>query len=404
MYEYSPDTRMAWIWTDDTATIRINNTPLDANGNVIRPDGLWHYAVLQLGFPASVYSRRWSIDGSTLSSWGALFGAGNPPGQILNAFFVSASTYFGDIASNFSMANAGFYNGIQLSQTQINNHYQRGIGYFGELSGVRAARILNKYWSPNIITASGETQMSSDFHYDPIVSPGQQSSPMSVLSALQEVANTEGGLLWVDARGFINFDARDTRYLNAKTAQYVFGENAAGGELPYEEVDYDYDPTYVYSEADLTADSGVVYTSVNATSQTAYGQRILSQQMFMANDWDVQQAANFFTKRYAVPPGGNGSTAPLRINRLTINPGSNPNLWTAALSLDIGERITVTRRTAPGTIITGDYYIEQVSHSVDGSESSWTVSYQLSPVFNPVAWILGDSTYGVLGTTTVTVY
>lgn len=402
LYAYSALSEIAFYWTDDTNVNRIN-TFFTSNGSVVRPDNKWHHVVVELGFISGNYSSRWAFDGGTFTSWNTVTGAGTPPGQIINNFFSSVSTYFLDTNSNLSLANAAYYPS-QLTQTQVTNHYNRGTGYSGELSGVRAARILNKYWSSNIITANGETQMSSDFHYDPVVTPGQQASPMSVLSALQEVASTEGGLLWVDARGFINFDARDTRYLNAKTAQYVFGENAAGGELPYEEVDYDYDPTYVYSEADLTADSGVVYTSVNAASQTAYGQRILSQQMFMANDWDVQQAANFFTQRYAVPPGGNGSTAPLRINRLTINPGSNPNLWTAALSLDIGERITVTRRTAPGTIITGDYYIEQVSHSIDGSESSWIVSYQLSPVFNPVAWLLGDSTYGVLGTTTVTVY
>lgn len=404
LYQFASLTEFAVYWVDAGGTLRINSTLRDAAGNKVRPDGLWHHLIIELGFISGNYSWRYSWDGDTLSAWGTVSGGGIPPGQILNNFYASSSTYFGDIFTNISVGNVGFYNNLQLTQTQITNHYQRGIGYLGELSGTRAARILNKYWSTNIIAATGHTQMSSDFHYDPVVSPGQPASPMSVLSALQEIASTESGLIWADARGIVNFDARDTRYLNAKTPQYVFGENTSGGELPYEDIDYDFDPSYVYSEADLTAASGAVYTSVNAASQTAYGQRILSQQMYMANDWDVQQAANFFSQRYAVPPGGNGSTAPLRINRLTINPGSNPDLWAAALALDIGERVTVKRRTSPGITITGDYYIEQVSHAIDGDTASWVVDYQLSPVFNPTVWILGDATYGVLGTTTVTVY
>jgi hypothetical protein len=94
----------------------------------------------------------------------------------------------------------------------------------------------------------------------------------------------------------------------------------------------------------------------------------------------------------------------MRISKITINPAQNPNLWQAALSLDIGHRITVKRRTAAGTTMTGDYYIEQVSHNVNAAASTWTTDYQLSPVWNPQAWKLGDATLGVLGSTSICVY
>ena len=143
---------------------------------------------------------------------------------------------------------------------------------------------------------------------------------------------------------------------------------------------------------------------VNSTSQAAYGQRILSKTLQTANDWDAGQAAQFYVTRYAKPAGAPGTSVPPRITGMTINPAANPTLWAAALSLDIGRRVTVKRRTSAGVTISGDYYVEQVNHAVNGDAATWKVTYQLSPVFVPQVWILGDATNGVLGSTTVCVY
>lgn len=321
-----------------------------------------------------------------------------------NNFYVEAVTYWGDPVADIAVANMALYT-VSLSSAQVAAHYQRGIGYLGELPGTRALRLLTAYWSSNVVTDPGKTALSRDFYYDPPTSPGQVSQAKSVLAALEDIADTEMGLTWVDATGKVHFDSRETRYLGQKTSLFTFGENAAGGELPYVEVEYDYDPTYVYSDAQLTCDySSNTLTSVNSTSRTNYGQRILSKTMYAQNDWDVQQAANFYTQRYAKPAGASGTGTGPRIARFSIDPGSNPNLVKAALSLDIGSRVTVKRRTSPGVTVSGDYYVEQVSHAVYAANSSWTVDYQLSPVFVPTAWILGDSTYGVLGSTTACVY
>jgi hypothetical protein len=289
------------------------------------------------------------------------------------------------------VANVAAY-ATALPSAQLNNHYRRGIGYLGELSGTRVSRLLTQYWSSTFTVDTGKVPMAADFGYN-----GRQ-----LLSVLQDITDTEGGLLWADAGGTVHADARDTRYVNSATSRYTFGE--ASGELPYADLEYDYDPTYVYSEADLTAASGTLYKTVNSTSQAAYGQRILSKSMFMANDWDVGQAATFYAQRYAKPPGAPGTNTAPRIAKFTIEPGFNPALFDAALTLDIGHRVTVKRRTSAGVTMTGDYYVEQISHKVDADTSAWAVDYQLSPVFVPQVWKLGDATNGVLGSTTTCVY
>lgn len=344
------------------------------------PDGKWHHMVLR--FPGS--STMQAVIDTVASSTPSV--GFTPSGSIgMNTIWITANTYFGDPTSQIALSYLAAYP-FALSTTQISNHYQRGIGYLGELSGARALRLLTQYWSSNVVVATGVATMAPDYSYD-----GRQ-----VLGVLEEISDTEQGLTWCDTAGAVHVDSRDTRTLAGQTAAFVFGENTAGGELPYTDIEYDFDPTYVYSEADLTTYAGTLYKTVNPTSQTNYGQRILSATIQAATDFQVQQAGVFFVNRYDTPV--------LRIAKLTLDPAANPVLWTAVLSLEIGLRVTVKRRTSAGVTISADYFVEQIGHTANQETSQWTVEVQLSPVFLPTVWILGDATYGVLGSTTVCAY
>ena len=389
---YSTGGFLASHW-DDPVNLQFNLNFTSVNGGQqFFPDGQWHY--LSIVFLGS-NTFQFILDGQTSSV--RTLPNSPPSGVSLNNFYLQTQVYYGDPISTSSFANMAAY-GYTLTSAQRLAHYQRGIGYLGEKSGTRALRLLTQYWSTNVVTDTGVTSMAPDFGYN----------GRAMLDVLQEIADTEFGLVWADTAGTVHQDSRETRYTAtmSKTAQFVFGENTAGGELPYETLAYDYDPTYVYSQANFTsAGTGTQLAPViNTTSQTAYGQRILSKTLQTANDWDAGQAANFVVQRYAKPAGAPGTGVPPRITGMTINPGANPNLWAAALSLDIGYRVTVKRRTSAGVTISGDYYIEQVNHSVNGDAATWTVAYQMSPVFVSQPWILGDATNGVLGTTTVCVY
>lgn len=330
----------------------------------------------------------------------------------INNLFATATTGGGDLAATVSLANWALYS-YPLTVKQQLAHYNRGIGYLGETDMARCLRLLDQYWSPATLVGTPQATMSADFYYytnQVATISTTASTPPSLLQDLQDITATGDGFLWVDAYGIVHVDSRETRYTatQSATSQFTFSDNPtdiAGGALVYEDVQYDYDPTYVYSQAQLTVDgTNDVVTVTNATSATNYGQRILSKTMYMPDDWQVLQAADFYTARYATPAGAPGSTTAYRINSLRINPATNPALWQAALSLDVDDRITVTKKTAAGTVITGDYYIEQVKPTAVVATAEWTVTYQLSPVWNKQAWVLGDSTNGVLGTTTTVVY
>jgi hypothetical protein len=163
-------------------------------------------------------------------------------------------------------------------------------------------------------------------------------------------------------------------------------------------VDYaaDLDPTYTFSQANLTRpDNSNFAPIVNAATQTKYGQRVLTQQVQCVTDFDLSQAGVFYTNRYANPI--------TRVSTLALDPAANPALWPVVLSLEISQRIKVTRRNA-GLTVSREYYIEKITDTVDGEAGKWRCVLQLSPVFVSSAWVLGNATFGVLGTTTTPVY
>ncbi|GAA1030809.1 MULTISPECIES: LamG-like jellyroll fold domain-containing protein [Amycolatopsis] len=379
--------QLGWFYSDPNGTGASGYLP----GWGGFADGKWHYLVVRLIGSSQLNAIVDNVIGGVVTL--------SPSQSVqLNNFYLEAQTYWTNPTTDYAISNLACYPTL-LSTTQVGNHYQRGIGYLGEKSGTRALRLLTQYWSSNVVTDAGKTMMAQDYSYN-----GRY-----MLDVLQEIAQTEHGSCWADTAGFVHQDSRETRYTATQsvTSQFTFGENTAAGELPYLTApEMDYDPTYVYSQANIvSAGTGTTLPPiVNTASQTAYGQRILSLTLQTANDWDAQQAGQFYVQRYAKPAGAPGTNVPPRITKLTIDPSSNPALWTAALSLDYGDRITVKRRTSAGVTISGDYYIEKIDHHANAEASTWTVDYELSPVFVSQAWVLGDSVKGVLGSTTTCVY
>ena len=66
------------------------------------------------------------------------------------------------------------------------------------------------------------------------------------------------------------------------------------------------------------------------------------------------------------------------------------------------QRFTWKRTTAAA--INTDAYIEQAAHTIDPKTPSWVTTVTCSPAADDTAWILGDATYGVLGSTTKLAY
>jgi hypothetical protein len=349
------------------------------------PDGEWHH--LAFVFPGS-NQCHFVVDGVP-AGYGTFISGGGPQWS-LNSFFVNAGTYYGDPQSVVSVANMATYN-YALSDTQLRNHYNRGAGNKGEISGTRVLRLLEQYWSNTVIVDPGFRAMAEDYGY----------ATRFVLDVLQEIQETERGLIYVDRSGIVRFDDSTSRYVNFPASTVTFGENPAGAspvEYPYQDLQLDFDPTYTFSQTNLTRPDNSNFQPLPnpLPSNPPYGQRILSQEVQVNTDFDLEQISAFYLQRYGAPV--------VRVDTLTVNLAANPAMFGVVLGLEIGQRITVKRRTSAGLTTSNDYYVEQISHNIDADTSTWTVTLQCSPVFNNNAWVLGDATNGVLGTTTIPVY
>lgn len=380
-----PNNWLGWYTSQGATTVyykdpnqnTVFNNNFSTTGVPTYPDGQWHYWNIVFN-GSNQYTFQQDNHVSTVHT----FAASPSTAVQLNNFFVESTTYFGDALTQIAVANVAVYP-THLTSSQVTNHYQRGIGYIGEIAGTRAGRLLSQYWGNSLTykVGGGYIGLSADYDYNTRL----------MLDVLNEMADTEGGRFFADRNGLAVFEDRSSRYVLAnQTPVATFGESSGTGELPYEDVEYDFDPTYVFSQASLTRPGNSnIAPVVNSTSLANYGQRIIQQDVKVTNDFDVAQAANFYLSRYATPK--------MRVRKLTINPGANPDLFATALALDISQRVTVTRRTSSGTVISGDFYVEQVNHNIDAAAHTWTVDLQLSPVFVPRALTLGDSAYGVLG-------
>lgn len=353
------------------------------------PDAQWHYyAITFYDAGGGTPGLAFTYDGLELDYSGPS-GARNYGFTNLHA---EATTDFGDPQSQVSLARFAVYN-RDIGNTARNNHYQRGSGYVGEISGARVTRLLNQYWAGATSVDPGFLAMADDFSYDP-TQTGAQSRMM--LDVLQEIAESERGKVYAAKSGTVVFEGRTSRYTGTQTSLGTFGENTAAGEFPYTAFEDDTDPTFTFSQANLTRPgNGNFAPVINATTAAKYGQRTLTQTVQCTTNYDLIQAALYYTNRYSV--------ATKRVSVMELDPAANPSLWPVVLSLEISQRWTVKRRNA-GVTTTRDYYIEKISHRVDSDNSSWKVNLQMSPVFVSSAWVLGDATFGILGTSTTPVY
>jgi len=249
----------------------------------------------------------------------------------------------------------------------VNNMYYLWLGwknaFTGESTGARYTRILKYagYTGPTSI-ASGLTQsMGSAIDI----------TGTDALSALQAVVDTESGAHFVAADGTLTFRGRDARY-NALTPAYTFGENAAGGEYPYEDIQLDYDSTHLANRANITQTStGQVFTGKDDQSAADYFPRTFNRSINSTSDLECQDAANYLVSRYRNPM--------TRVTALKLHPSAYPSLWPVLLSLELGTRVRIIRRPFGAPAITLDVFVENIQWDLDSGSEAW-VTLQCSPV------------------------
>ena len=251
-----------------------------------------------------------------------------------------------------------------LSSTAMTNIYEAWLSACaGESSDQRYARILRYagYTGNSVLQPGLTTDMG----------PATDIAGSDALSCLQAVCDSENGQHFVDVNGTIQFQARSARY-NSLTPMYVFGENTAAGEWPYEDAQLSLDPTQISNLVQVTQNStNQIFTAQDSTSQGDYFPRTLQRTINVNSAVECQAAAYYLDSRYRQPA--------TRVASLVLHPSAMPALWPVALSLELGTRIQVNRRPPAAPEIVVPAFLEAINWMWD-DEGEATVTLQASPV------------------------
>jgi hypothetical protein len=324
--------------------------------------GGWHLAAVTVNPAGTVVTG--CLDGvvTTLTLPTAWSAAGNKYNDdtVGALSYVGSNTQYGPYEGD-----AAWYSQwpVALSTTVLVTLYNtwRFAGA-GEGSGARYKRVL--------ALAGYQGYYAVDTGASAALGPATDIAGKDALTCLGDIVQTENGQHFVDAAGVITFYARTRRFLS-NTPAVVFGENTGSGEMPYDDLQLDFDPTHLGNLVQVTqVSTNQVTTAQDFASQAQYGIRTLARASQSANQSEIFDAANYLLARYRQPRQ--------RVATLVLNPGAVPALWPITLALDLGARIRVMRRPPGAPAIQFDGYVESLNWSMDDQNNA-TVTIEASP-------------------------
>ena len=288
------------------------------------------------------------------------------------------------------------------AQHEIND----GAGYSEELSGERLGNILDEigwpvstsdadYW---LLGVSGNSELGETTILAGSIGAGQTTiaasgalSGVNALGHMQDVAETERGLLFINTDGSIAFHDRYHRRINSRDAAAVFGD----GEL--EERYTSFVPVLenrrIYNIVRVTRTGGTEQEASDTDSRDAHGPRVKRFSLLLTTDGEALTAAQYILST--------NKDAHEEVRELPIHPDRNPStLFPLVLGLDISDRITL--KYSPASF-DADFFIEGVRHDFKAG-GAWETIWQLSPAETGDFWMLGLEGLTELGETTILGY
>jgi hypothetical protein len=248
----------------------------------------------------------------------------------------------------------------------------------GDLSGTRINQILDEIsWPPSMRDVdAGLTTMQAD--------PG---TTRTSLSALQIVADSEYGAVYVDASGSFVFQDRSVTVSSIGGTPTLFADDGTG--IRYANAVWKLDDTLVFNSATVTRVGGTAQVAINQASIDKY----FIHSYFLNN---LLMQTDAVALDYARAYVASRAETSIRCDAVELD------LYTtnydtgiiAALDLDFFDPITVITTQPGGSTLDKTLQIFGVGMNI--TPNSWkTVFTTLEPIID--GFIIGNVDYGVLG-------
>jgi hypothetical protein len=215
----------------------------------------------------------------------------------------------------------------------------------------------------------------------------QQIDGASVLQAMRDVVDAEGGVLFIRGLGQLTMHNRNHR-ANKSTQAPELVLTSADVADPVVSGDKQYLENYITG----SREGGPTQVVRNQASIDLYDEypNDISRALY-TTDEQVADLISWRVAQYGEPQP--------RLSSVTLDLLTLPaDVQQAALGLELGDRITVSELPAQSPIETADLIVEGWTETV--TDQSWDMVLNTVPAERARAWLLGNATYGVLDSTT----
>ena len=344
-------------------------------------DGKWHHVICTAtALGGGNYSNQIYVDGVGGP------GGGGAPGGMNSTLWMGCYGGINDFLGG-SMDEVAVYN-YALSPTQATIHYNAVSGWLGMASGTRISTVAGLIgWN------------AADEYIDAGVSLLANASDLggqAPLQHFQQVAATEGGLLFIGQDGRLRFIDRHSLQTSPYNVSMATFGDGGGAEISYDNKGLAplVDDVDIWNVVQVTRkDGGVLSARASQAQIDLYGPaREKDLTSIASSDLEAQDQAFW----ELIQDQG----AQQRMQQMNIT-GYDAN-FAVILGRELGDLITV-KGSPPNTgggRISQDVRILGMSESAEAKARKFQATWSLWPK-EPQAWILGDATWGVLGSTTV---
>lgn len=283
-----------------------------------------------------------------------------------------------------TIAHVAAYPAHVLASSELSDHYEAGVdGYTGETADVRMARLAS-YAGVDSVTIVGST-------FDPVASQGE--GGQTAREMMRTVEATEGGKLFAERDFFgFAFQSRDVRY-NPDPSTETF--TVSYPDLERDSVHFDDDDQKLVNIVIASRPGGATQRFKNDHSLVAYGPYEQQLDIIKTTDNKVADAANWILSRFADPES--------EVREVSIDAYSLARAdYRAILDAGISSFFTVTNlpSQAPSSEIT--CVVEGYTETI--KQASHVLGFHCSRADTDSVWVLDDTTYSVLGSTTRLAY
>jgi hypothetical protein len=249
----------------------------------------------------------------------------------------------------------------------------------GETTGSRIGKILDTINWPLALRDidTGLTTVQAD--------PATQ---RTALQALQTVATSEYGAIYMDHTGRVAFQDRNVTVGSVASTPIVFNDNGTG--IGYFDVKWVFDDTQIYNLATITRTGGTIQTASDAASISKYFTHSYNQSgLLMQTDAEALDYAQAFI--------ASRKETSVRVDELTLDLQQDDyNAGTiAALTMDFFTPVSITTTQPNNSQLSKTVQVFNVAHTI--TPNTWKVRYGTAePIID--GFILDSALYGILDT------